>query len=1090
MKILSLRFKNLNSLYGEWIIDFTSPEYISTGIFAITGPTGAGKSTILDAVCLALYGETPRLGKITMSGNEIMSRQTGECYAEVTFESQAGTFRCHWSQHRAYKKAEGKLADSKHEIADAISGQILESKKRDVAAVVEEKTGMDFKRFTRSILLAQGDFASFLQATADERAPILEQITGTEIYSEISKKVHERQREELEKLSLLQAETAGIIILNKEQEALIVNELNERIGSEKGLSEKHQPVTKTIAWLTGIDALRVELTGIEKELTTISETIASFKPEREKLHRAEKAAELDGEFAALSSLRKQQKDDQGDLKNYEAQLPPKVLSLTKNEEILQKTVALTLKTKEEQKAEGPLIKKVRTLDFQLSEKRKEAQAKRDECKKVEEQIAKTKAERSKVSEQLEANLKKLQQVQEYLAGNSHDEQLTEQLAGIKEQVNNLQSIAEDLAAKKNLAASAQKQAMDNVKLHKKGQDLFTAQKADHDAASKGVLDAKEKLTNYLQNRLLREYRAEYESLLREMSFLRKIAGLETERKRLEDGKPCPLCGSTGHPFAEGNIPEIDVTEKRVDELSSFIKNAEQLENSIKEFEKRENATAAQLAETEKKLSQTGYKKEEAERNFQRAVDEHRLTAERYAQLQATALSRLQSFGIQQFPEKNITSVLTSLQNRLKQWQEYQAKKVELERANNSLSSDIKRLDGIIETLAQSLKQSQGVFAVQVKEGEQLAADRREIYGSKKPDEEESRLEKGVFAAEQSEKIARDARDLAQQQLSETKTRIGSLQENIAKRAPVLDSLAKNFIEACKQAGFVDEQAFAANRLPADGRNHLRLRAQEIDEKQADILSRKKDREIRLAEELAKQTTTTSLEDLTQVHGELERSLKEIAETIGAIKQKLADNKYAQAKIADKQNLIEAQKSECLRWDKLHSMIGSSDGKKYRNFAQGLTFELMVSHANRQLIKMTDRYLLIRDEGQPLELNVVDNYQAGEIRSTKNLSGGESFIVSLSLALGLSKMASRKVRVDSLFLDEGFGTLDEETLETALENLAGLQQDGKLIGIISHVSGLQERISTQIQIQPVSGGKSIISGPGCGKKVVTAYMSQN
>jgi len=141
---------------------------------------------------------------------------------------------------------------------------------------------------------------------------------------------------------------------------------------------------------------------------------------------------------------------------------------------------------------------------------------------------------------------------------------------------------------------------------------------------------------------------------------------------------------------------------------------------------------------------------------------------------------------------------------------------------------------------------------------------------------------------------------------------------------------------------------------------------------------------------------------------------------------------------------------------------------------------MVSHANRQLEKMTDRYLLIRDERQPLELNVVDSYQAGEIRSTKNLSGGESFIVSLTLALGLSKMASQKVRVDSLFLDEGFGTLDEEALETALETLSGLQQDGKLIGIISHVSALKERISTQIIITPVLGGRSSLSGPGCTK----------
>jgi exonuclease SbcC len=141
---------------------------------------------------------------------------------------------------------------------------------------------------------------------------------------------------------------------------------------------------------------------------------------------------------------------------------------------------------------------------------------------------------------------------------------------------------------------------------------------------------------------------------------------------------------------------------------------------------------------------------------------------------------------------------------------------------------------------------------------------------------------------------------------------------------------------------------------------------------------------------------------------------------------------------------------------------------------------MVSHANIQLEKMSDRYLLTRDKNEPLDLNVIDNYQAGEIRSTKNLSGGESFIVSLSLALGLSKMASRKVRVDSLFLDEGFGTLDDDALDTALETLASLKEEGKIIGVISHVSALKDRIPAQIQINPLSGGKSKISGPGCTK----------
>ena len=230
------------------------------------------------------------------------------------------------------------------------------------------------------------------------------------------------------------------------------------------------------------------------------------------------------------------------------------------------------------------------------------------------------------------------------------------------------------------------------------------------------------------------------------------------------------------------------------------------------------------------------------------------------------------------------------------------------------------------------------------------------------------------------------------------------------------------------------------------------------------------------------STDQTLEELKPKVKECEASLKELRDDVAGLKHKLSENRAAKEQIKETQSAIEAQKKECHRWEKLHGLIGSSDGKKYRNFAQGLTFELMVSHANRQLEKMTDRYLLIRDDQQPLELNVVDNYQAGEIRSTKNLSGGESFIVSLTLALGLSKMASRKVRVDSLFLDEGFGTLDEEALETALETLSGLKQDGKLIGIISHVSALKERIGTQINITPVSGGRSSLWGPGCTKVV--------
>ena len=272
------------------------------------------------------------------------------------------------------------------------------------------------------------------------------------------------------------------------------------------------------------------------------------------------------------------------------------------------------------------------------------------------------------------------------------------------------------------------------------------------------------------------------------------------------------------------------------------------------------------------------------------------------------------------------------------------------------------------------------------------------------------------------------------------------------------------------------------------REGLSLRAKELDNAQTELKARQKDRETRLSTEEAKKVTDKTLEELEPQFKEDEESLKELRDTIAGLKHKLSENTAAKERVKEKQTSIEAQKKECHRWEKLHGLIGSADGKKYRNFAQGLTFQLMVSHANRQLEKMTDRYLLIRDDEQPLELNVIDNYQAGEIRSTKNLSGGESFIVSLTLALGLSKMASRKVRVDSLFLDEGFGTLDEEALETALETLSGLQQDGKLIGVISHVSAIKERISTQISITPVSGGRSSLAGPGCQTIVTEKVIS--
>ena len=163
MKILRLSFTNLNSLQGSWEIDFTHASFASEGIFAITGRTGAGKSTILDAICLALFGQTPRLKVISASTNDIMSRPTGECSAEVDFSTHKGSYRASWYQNRARKKIDGALQQPKHTLAELETETFLTEKTTDTVRAVEEITGLNFTRFTRSVLLAQGSFAAFLQ---------------------------------------------------------------------------------------------------------------------------------------------------------------------------------------------------------------------------------------------------------------------------------------------------------------------------------------------------------------------------------------------------------------------------------------------------------------------------------------------------------------------------------------------------------------------------------------------------------------------------------------------------------------------------------------------------------------------------------------------------------------------------------------------------------------------------------------------------------------------------------------------------------------------------------------------------------------
>lgn len=1222
MRILQVRFKNLNSLVGEWQIDLTHPAFSVDGIFAITGPTGAGKTTILDAICLALYGRTPRLNKVTKSGNEIMSRQTGECFAEVIFESQMGRYLCHWSQHRARKKPGGELQPPRHEIADADSGQVLETKIFEVAKTIEKSTGMDFDRFTRSMLLAQGGFDSFLKADSGDRAPILEQITGTEIYSRISIRVHERRSEERNRLNTLEAELDGMRLLSEEDEQQLTASLDQKSHQDADLNQQIIHKNQAITWLDGMARLEKALKQLGHQKDNLQTRMDAFAPEQEKLRLATQALELAGDYSTLTSIRSGQETDRCNLGESQESLPAHDEAAKLAEEAM-KTAAGQLEAKKiEQQKALPVIRKVRELDLKIAEKDAPIKAaiatiteheislqvlrtqQNEDCvdlkgkRKIHEdllqQLEKTKADEGLVENltgicgrfevlqnfhrQLVDKLEEINQAEDQLqeasrcwqeqsttlaTEKSSEEGIQGLLAENRSEINSLLE-ARELADWRNSLSllAAQKELL--VKATEATQSLSKSNLALDDLDSrKATLGAEEStLTEKLKDKTEKQASLEKETGLLEtqLTLLKKIEDLEEARYQLQDGEPCPLCGAKEHPFAEGNVPVPNETQQhlsrvRVDlkavteavsdlkvKLARVAKDLEQVASSQTDHAENideanrsivqvclglpldasdphldvklkglqdencqalEHATqvvpVAELVEKELNRLRGSLEKAkelvvEAEHKTQAAVHKQDSAGQLLKRLKKEAeglqsqqeeshrISQkdVQAYGVETLSVNNLDQIQEQLTARRDQWMARQNEKAELDQKIAALELQTHHKDEQIRNSDSELKRQQALHDGLLRERKDLGLERQDTYGDKSPDEEELHLSAAIGFADKELEAVRQKLSTVNQALTQLRSRIDELTKSIARRDRQLKSLEEAFLVRLRESGFADEDNYKAACLPESERKTLAQQSQLLADEKTELTSKDRENSKLLETEHQKQITDEPLDELRSALAILLFSQKDLQQEIGGIRQKLTDNEDLKQKQQERVQAIDGQKRECSRWDLLHELIGSADGKKYRNFAQGLTFEMMIGHANRQLQKMTDRYLLIHDATRPLELNVIDNYQAGEVRSTKNLSGGESFIVSLSLALGLSHMASKNVRVDSLFLDEGFGTLDEEALDTALETLSGLQQDGKLIGVISHVPALKERISTQIQVITQTGGRSLISGPGCGK----------
>ena len=960
MRIHTIRLANLNALTGTWEIDLDHPAY-NDNIYALTGPTGAGKTTILDAISLALYGRTPRLARIGKAGNEIMSRHSGTCHAEITFSTRTGRYRSHWSQHRARRKAGGELQNPKHELADADSGELLATGLKDVAAAIERLTGMDYQRFTRAMLLAQGDFAAFLRAAPDERAPLLEQITGTEIYSRISIAVHERLRDALEQQRQLATETAGITPLDAATHTALTQESAALQKQLAALATRQQQTAAALARAQNIAELTAELARLDEQHTAHQAALARFAPERERLAAAQSAALLDADYARLDTLRRAQQQNRAALAALDEQAPALARAHETANQALTAASARVHSEKQRLAAAQPRWQQTRAYDHTLRHQR-------------------------------------------------------EQLATLE------QSAAAHTAAQTALAA-AEKHAA-----------AARENSARADVARKKTETA---LAAHLQGRLLREYQTEKENILRELAYHQRIADLEQQRAHLHDGEPCPLCGATEHPYASELPAQPDDLTARLETLDTYIKRAETL------GEQHENAQRA-LASAREKQQQT-------ENTLALAAEKARnsaVHAEQHAALQQThaqTLAARQALLANRDPDAEETAQQRAITEAEAAMEKARDTCQTAQTAAAANQQQRAQLHARLTAQQQELQTAEQQFAAALGMCSEIAAP---SPAGRSP--QRGRDGEGVDDVPCAPKISTFS--ISDHPHSNTSSRAATT--------------------------FPDETAWQAARLPAATREALARQAAALDQQTLTLHTRQQDRAARLATLTAQSADDPDTATLQARQEADEHTRQQHQQTLAANQHRLAEHKRASERLAAQQQAIAKQAAETRRWQNLHELIGAADGKKYRNYAQSLTFASVIAQANRQLVQLSDRYLLTADPARPLELNIIDNYQGGETRSAKNLSGGESFIVSLALALGLAQMSGENMQIDTLFLDEGFGTLDEETLDSALETLSQLRTHGKHIGIISHVAALTERIATRIQITPQNGGNSIISGPGC------------
>lgn len=984
MKILSVRLQNLNSLRGEWSIDFRQPPFSQSNIFAITGATGAGKTTILDAICLALYHQTPRL-KTSPTSNELMTRNCSECLAEVEFEVAGTGYRAFWSQRRARGAPDGNLQAAKTELA-RLDGTILAEKTSDKLRLVTEITGLDFGRFTKSMLLAQGGFAAFLNADANERAELLEELTGTDIYGRISEQVFTDCREQKNQLELLQARAGAVELLSAEQMLLLQTELSEVQSAFDTVQQSLSEQRTLQRWREQLDKAQQELRQTELEVRTAQSAIETHRPQLARLTAWQPASQLLPLYTACQNALSEQRQCQQEL--------------------------LTLQ-QQQQQAERHHASILWHGVQHLAQKKQQLQMLQQQQQQQLQQLIQQLPVISARQQALQVQLKQLSAALQH----ADIQQLRQQLQQHQTRLHLLQYVQQQQQQRQKWLqqyAATELQLRQNALQQQPLAEQLQALRQQYKTLQEQIVDKKQLLQ---QQKLIMQ--------------------LSEHRSRLQPDQPCPLCGATEHPAVERyqQLSSSDTEqqlEQKEQQLAAVQKQGEMLNQS-------QTALQAERKQLQQLLSRQQQELTELEADIK-----NRLKGEQPDDIDAALTDTTTKLEL----------TANALQQSEQQQQQLQQHKEQLQAAERQLEQNQHQQQLQQQQIQRSAEQYNDVTIQHQGWLQQWHETQQD------PQQQEA---KAADFAELNSALHQSQLQLQQVQ---------GQQQALLRRQQTLDDKAeqsdRQWQQALTASSFSDETAFKAAVLDQSEVQALQKLQQQL--QQADVAAKRLHSEWqqRCLQLEQQQLTTDPLAGIMAKVQQYEQQLQQLSARQGQLQQQISSDEQRRNNqlqlledIAQKQQLYE-------HWQRLNSLIGSADGAKYRRFAQSMTLQQLVVLANRQLETLHNRYQLARHTEAELELVVLDTWQADSIRDTKTLSGGESFLVSLALALALSDLVSNKTRIDSLFLDEGFGTLDADTLDSALSALDGLNASGKMIGIISHVEALKQRISVQIKVEKQQG----------------------